>query len=459
MADSEKIDDLIPAFQFGEPNKSVRIAEDEARIKDKNGKVLGCGIAEVRLDLLPKPWIHVHVTFQEELDTIKKLMLTKSLMSAEVLELKNHELQIKGTPKTIRGSSIVWFPYSYSIIGVGNDSTEIHHLVFHLFNFKKIFGTSQSVEKRGTKHHSIKHVNLEANNWIVELRSLAESEDNFNKLEDEGGYGLTHIGSLKKIDQTPFSGKDATDMLNMLSFFFSFAKGAWCKPICAIGFDSLGNRVWESWSSPTELWFSPQSWFDELNPKQIEDLFPCFLNRLTNENWLDAFNEVIYWYFSANNSSMTIQPEPGIILTQTALERLSFEYAVKERRLIEAGGFKDLRASDKFRLLFSSLDIPIEISGNTPELKKLAKQFNWLDTPHAMTEIRNSLVHPEHKRRGQFNSALFETWNLSLWYLELALLRLCGYSGTYRNRLSAEWVGQVEDVPWIKQEGNGKPED
>jgi len=168
--------------------------------------------------------------------------------------------------------------------------------------------------------------------------------------------------------------------------------------------------------------------------------------RWADEKWKSTFREVIYWYLNSNRYR---EIDTGIILTQTAIERLSFDYVVKERRLLEAEGFKTLRASDKFRLLFSSLDIPIDIPQYSADIQLMAKQFNWLDAPQALTEIRNSLVHPEHKRRGQFNDAEYDAWNLGLWYLELAILRLCDYTGTYHNRLlKNSRVGQVEDVPW-----------
>lgn len=165
-----------------------------------------------------------------------------------------------------------------------------------------------------------------------------------------------------------------------------------------------------------------------------------------NEHWREAIQEVIYWYLNSNHSRRGI--DAGIVLTQTAIERFSYEYAVRDRKLIETNGFKDLRASDKFRLLFSSLNIPIAIPGCLSEMTRLRKQFNWLDSPHALTEMRNSLVHPEHKRRGQYADAYFEAWKLGLWYLELALLRICGYTGSYGNRLLSRWIGAVEDVPW-----------
>ncbi|HOM97753.1 MAG TPA: hypothetical protein PLY41_05575, partial [Acetomicrobium sp.] len=230
----------------------------------------------------------------------------------------------------------------------------------------------------------------------------------------------------------------------------SFAKGGWCEPICAVGFDASEMRVWESLSSPRDTTLSFHSWFDSHTGDQLTSLFPAFMKRWENEDWREALHEVIYWYLNANYSSRGI--DAGIILTQAAIERLSYEFAVKHRRLLTVEGFKDLRASDKFRLLFSSVGIPLDIPVDTSELQRLAgnTQMKWLDAPHALTEIRNSLVHPEHKRRGQLGSAYYEAWNFGLWCLEMGILAICGYSGTYGNRLKHRYVGQIEDVPWKK---------
>jgi hypothetical protein len=166
------------------------------------------------------------------------------------------------------------------------------------------------------------------------------------------------------------------------------------------------------------------------------------------DDWREALHEVIYWYLNANYSSRGI--DAGIILTQAAIERLSYQFAVKEKRLVTSEGFKNLWASDKFRLLFSSLEIPLDIPPETPVIQTLAnnQKMKWLDSPHALTEIRNSLVHPEHKKRGQLSDAYYEAWNLGLWYLEMGILAICGYNGTYGNRLKQRRVGQVESVPW-----------
>jgi hypothetical protein len=296
--------------------------------------------------------------------------------------------------------------------------------------------------------NAIEHVDLEYGGWRVELKSLLATRGNIRVLKAEGGYRLTHIGSLEKEDGTPFSGKDAEYYLKALQYFLSFAKGGWCEPICAVGYDASGSHVWECWSSPREPWHTPLSWFDPHNSSQLVVLFSGFMTRCDNEDWRETLHEVIYWYLNANYSSRGT--DAGIILAQTAIERLSYEFVVKDRGLLTSNGFKELRASDEFRLLFSSLGIPLDIPIETPELQSLAtkSQMNWLDATHALTEIRNTLIHPAHKRHDQFGRVYYEAWNLSLWYLEMSILAICGYSGIYGNRLKQRWVGEVENVPW-----------
>lgn len=118
--------------------------------------------------------------------------------------------------------------------------------------------------------------------------------------------------------------------------------------------------------------------------------------------------------------------------------------------MISADSFTRLKASDKFKLLFSSLELSIDISKDLPEFEKMAKAMKWDDATHGMSEIRNSLVHPNPKNKGRFKSVYYDTWKLGQWYLELSLLKLCGYSETYCNRLNPGWVGEVEKVPWKK---------
>lgn len=439
-----------PAFAFDSNESSELLYESPASIC-VNGTPYS-GNAEARLDLLPRANIRLYGSFKGV--SLEHLMRVHTGQGAEIsFSLNGYEIEGfragGGGSAEAQELNVKWCPSAEPIIGIiGDTSTLIDGVIFHLFNFVEFQGNRQTAESRESAIQKIQHVDITNGEWDIELRSLFETRKNFKLLREEGGYGLTHIGYARRTNGDAFSGEDLEKILTPLGFLLSFAKGGWNKPVCPVGFDSTGNRVWESWSSPREPWHQPFSWFDHNSPSQLTDLFPKFLEKWADNDWGEAFREVIYWYLNANTSSRGI--DAGIILTQAAIERLSFEYAVKDKKLLTADGFKSLRASDKFRLLFSSLKLPLEIPNGTPKLKQLAQngQVNWIDGPHALTEIRNSLVHPEHKRRGQFSEAYYETWNLGLWYLEMGLLAICEYMGTYGNRLKQRWTGQVENVPW-----------
>jgi hypothetical protein len=442
---------LEPVLNFTTDQSSIVIHKGQAEVCINQNTYTGDG--EVRLELLPRANIYFYGYFKgvSPEDSLSAA-LGESFGRSGVSSFSINGRQIKGFLLDSGGNidaqefNLKWCPKSEPINGIGDESTQMSFLVFHLFNFIDLLGPRHSIEQVDSTMYRIDHVDLVCDQWNIELKSFFSTREDIKKLKEIGGYRLTHIGSIQRPDGKLFSGKDAQECLRALSFFLSFAKGGLCIPICPVGFDPSGNRVWESWSSPRESWYDLSSWFDHHNGSQLVTLFPGFMKMWDNDDWRKALHEVIYWYLNANYSPRGI--DAGIILTQAAIERLSYEYAVRDRRLLVLKGFKDLLASDKFRIIFSSLGIPLEIPKETPEIDKLAKNFNWLDAPHALTEIRNSLVHPEHKKRGQIDSAYYEAWNLGLWYLEMGLLAVCGYSGTYGNRLKQRYVGQVENVPW-----------
>ena len=437
---------LQPCYDFMNPNENTVLAQTKASFTVR-GKPHEVDV-EVRLRLLPSPGIEIEGALPESLGILQ-------LDSVQDVTIEGKDMPgflIRVPFFSPGGSRFVWALKHEPPIARGSVDTEMVCGVFHIFNYIDFHGTRRSTEETATGGYAIYHVDLKASGWNVEIKSLSTTSSTLKTLRETGGYGLTHVGLLQKEDGSIFDGKTAEDILNALRHFFSFSKGMLCNPCLAVGFDDKEQRVWQAWSSPRGQWKTPSSWFDPHHCDQLVNFFVGFMAKWENDDWRDALREGIYWYLSSNCSTLGlgIGIDAGIILTQAAIERLSFEYVVSQKRMIEKEGFKNLRASDKFRLLFSSLGIPIDIPASLAELQKLAKQFNWIDAPHAITEIRNSLVHPEHKQRGQFGQTFYYAWNLGQWYLELALLRICNYSGTYGNRLIQRFVGNVELVPWEK---------
>lgn len=438
---------LKPVIDFADCDSSIVLQEGAVEIVAGGETYIGTGRAQ--LDFRPTPHINYYADFNG-IDASVAMRALGNLESMESFVLDG--ITIDGFAITVGGAqadkamSLKWCPHSSPVDGIDSGTNPINHLHFHLFNFTEYLSTTNfAFESDGDRQHRINFIELVDASWNIRVSSQLETSQRIKQLKADGGFQLTHVASVRRADGVEFMSGDVENLLHMLRYFFSFAKGCWCEPDCPVGFDSSGKKNWSLWSSPSESWRTLSSWFPEHLPSQLEGLFPLFSNLWKRGDWDEALKEVVYWYLSANSSRGI---DAGIILTQAALERLSFEFAVKDRKLVLAKGFKDLWASDKFRLLFSSLNIPLEIPAECTELLGMANQNGWVDAPHALTEVRNSLVHPEHKRRGQFQDVMYEAWNLGVWYLEMSMLAVCGFSGQYANRLKRRWKGQYEAVPW-----------
>lgn len=449
------MDSFEPAYDFASDKADVSLGAGVAEIR-LDGKLLQ-GAGEVRLQYVPR----AHICFDGKFAfTPAEEMNVRFGQSDISFVFQGHE--VKGFPAVVGDGpnfqeflTLKWRPSADSVPCAGDETTQIKRLVFHLFNFVPFIGLRRSLEANGGVQCATEYIELDSDRWGASIKSLAGTSEGFKALKAEGGYRLTHVGCIENKDDGSFPAAEAKQRLDLITYLLSFAKGGWCHPVCPVGFNAAGERVWGNWSSPSAAWRTLHSWFDPHNSEQLADLFSGFSRRYKDDDSRATLREVIYWYLNANQSSRGI--DAGIVLTQAAIERLSFHYAVRERRLITAEGFKKLWASDKSRLLLSSLDIPIEIPHETEQLRKLALKLKWLDAPHALSEIRNSLVHPEHKHRDRFPDAYYDAWNLGLWQLEMAILAICGYSGTYGNRLKERWVGQVEPVPWCRSSSGDRP--
>src|SRR5260370_14122040 len=75
---------------------------------------------------------------------------------------------------------------------------------------------------------------------------------------------------------------------------------------------------------------------------------------------------------------------------------------------------------------------------------------NAVDGPQALVIKRNEIIHRRSAAPVLKNyEPMIQAWQLGAWYCELAVLRICGFAGLYRNRLSDNiWTGAVEPVPW-----------
>lgn len=438
---------LVPQYDFMSLDSEVKLHESEAIARVKKIEIK----CPVTVYLRPSSPSSVLLKSKIPMDlNINAFQGTDYVKDISSFTLDSNEINGFWIRSKLTSSrceiDLTWQPSSEPINGFGGKTTELDSLIFHLFDFIELRGTRVTTEVDGSISKAIPHLDLEFDSWHIELKLIASTLDLNQNEKWKKGFQLTHVGKIRKLSGESFTWNECKTIIDSLRFFLSFCRGGWCSPVCFVGYDICGSRVFESWSSPDEIRHSPHHWVDRHHGTQMSSFYPLYMKAWITKNWSKTFTEVFYWYVRANNASQGI--DAGIILTQAGLERLSYEYVVVKKKLLLTKGFKDLWASDKFRILFSSVEIPLGIPNECENMLKLAKSYNWIDAPHALTEIRNSLIHPENTKKGKFTSAYHEAWNLGLWYLEMGILAICGYKGGYSNRLKNHWVGEIEKVPW-----------
>jgi len=219
------------------------------------------------------------------------------------------------------------------------DGSELSYVIFHLTNFVDYKG-----EHVGYSSKLWAKLTLESNDWRVTIEFV--SKELIGSLED-GGYAITHVGRLERIDSSNFASQEAEEVLVGLNYFLSFVAGRWVSPALPVGFNSTGKRVWEKWLHyRTGNYRNVTSWFPKSEPTNISVAFAGFMKWWSDEDWQESFKLLIFWYVESNNSAV----EQGIPMTQFAFELLAWLVLVEDRKVISAKKLNEMSAAERIRL-------------------------------------------------------------------------------------------------------------
>lgn len=448
---------LRPIYSTSEPNEPIQLYQGSLEITQKETVIKGNGTLCIRW--LPSP--NVRFEFLSHDDLFDKISADKA--SLKLLDFTipvSVEVYILSVP-LLRLSS------ENSILGclrkeavILQSGQELSYILFHLVNFNDFIGTwisTISTAKRAWRGRVV----LEAEGWLITIDTLENCRDIIKSLKSQGGYAITHVGKLERSNKQAFTVEKADELLKSLYWFLLFSGGRRTFPILPVGYNASGEKVWKKWACSyiaTPWKEGMYSWFPTSAPQSLSEVFPGFLCKWQNSTWNEPIRNSIHWYLESNAQAGAITG--SIILTQAALELLAWVFLVEEKG-ISVKEFKEKEEYDstskKINRLFEELGIHQKIPHSLSKLTEFEKELKHSKNngPYALTEMRNSIVHAAPENRVKLRNISYETkieaYQLGLCYLELVLLCLFEYRGTYFNRVAKRrrsYQDNIKAVPW-----------
>lgn len=315
---------------------------------------------------------------------------------------------------------------------------------FCVSNFPSFIGTAISYPKK----HSASRLLVQSKEYEIVLDEVPELPFVLERLSSEGGFGITHLGRVRRIDSKPIEYEEAIHLTETLTWWLSLLRGERTGPILVSGVHG-GLASWEFWRTPgVHPWQGPKSWLPGvLNDTSITEPLGVIFDSLNRSPapLLKSMHRLIDWYTQSQRGEHT---GAIVIMAQAGLELAAWLSVVGELGMSE-DGFEKLTAADQLRVAMNFAKIDTEVPVSLPSLHSdCASMANRqeLDGPAAITEFRNGTVHPKSVARFSSFESEFQCDQLAIRLLELLILHKLGYQGKMKDRTHPS--GDEALVPW-----------
>lgn len=391
---------------------------------------------EILYSLFPKPKLLFNGTVIEGInfnliDRGKLFVEGYSIAKVYITSL-NIENNREGTKQIIKGE------FEYEL--VRQEELQVEEISFSLINFLNNRG--QAIRHENEIYRG--RVEVKFKDYMITIDKIANAEEIFEKMKREGGFAITHIGKISRMNGKKLTLVQFEELLEKLMWILSFAAGRQVD-INHIFYLSEGKPYITHYRIPpiTE-WKSLSNWFLKNSNVVLEKVIFSLLNLMEDKYWESQFKLLLSSYFTGLGTSYL---EHRIVILQTALEMLSYAYLVEETRKIPDKKFDGIHASEKIRTLLNEFNIDTSFE-KIPDLKSMTSKYE--DGPHLFTRVRNRIVHPRRYSDKLNGDQLYYVWRLGVVYFELIVLAIAKYDGEYKNMLLEPGLdGQMtENVPW-----------
>ena len=273
--------------------------------------------------------------------------------------------------------------------------------------------------------------------WLVKIEPVPNLIELERILRSNSGYAVTHTGIVEREDGQGFTQEEAQALLNGLDNFLSFICSSSSAVTDVTGVGTDGNDVWKRWGSHhVAPWARRRTWADDTVRSSLPDIFRNFWQEYSKSN--EDLERVLGWYVYSNQSEAL---DVSIIFNHAVLQLLTYITAGQKPPKTKTGDW----IADNLR----NEGIDPQIPPSCRSLSALANQRSLRHGPHALVDIRNSMIHPNPTFCHPSIDASHDAKQLGLWYIELMLLKRFQYMGEYASRLTpVHTLGDTEPVPW-----------
>ena len=344
---------------------------------------------------------------------------------------------------------------------LGDKSISVNKILFSIPNLREFHGLPvKSITERNFSI-SMNRLMFEDDNYVITIDKCNDYKDRKNSLEEKGGYIVLYAGELT-CKKGSISHSDTQEVFHCLDTFLSFLNGRRTSALFIKGIHD-NEVVWCDYTYYfTDPYKAVQSWPQRHSVIGLNELWKNFKLIWQDKDDKNFLTSLIHWYVEANGHAGF--SEGSIILAQTALELIYNWWIIEKKGMILGKDTESISASNKIRLLLSQLNINYNIPIGFTQLQAfLDSTDNVADAPEAFVYIRNAIVHSQEEKRKKLSQihykAKYEALQLSIWYIEMSLLRILNYENQYYNRCSKEmYASKAEtNVPWIsKEKTNGE---
>ncbi|MBX3584281.1 MAG: hypothetical protein KF810_20555 [Rhizobiaceae bacterium] len=427
---------IIPKYVAATANTAIDLGTAPVELRTSRATVTSFGKARLELTDKERVVVEVDTTFDGYTIADDPDLKMKFGARGQVIPVIATKSQISG-----HGGKVWLLVNGSAFTQVRDGRVRLSSAIVHILNFPEFYCLGGSTSDFQHANRRLGRVVFRNSDWDIELQALPSTHAIVEQLKSKGGNAITHVARIIRADRRVFTCKQLEMIIHDLQRFLSFARGSWTSVFGTVGYDRNGNELYEDWSQRIATpWQVCRSWFDIHHGETLCAAFPGFVRLMHDPLLAKAGYAALHWYLRSNRAGEGPGVDGGLILSQAALEGLSMSVLSKAGVTLP----RKANAAERIRAACQHLKIRVEIPAFCKTMRLWHRQGAFSDGPEAITRLRNELVHPKRLLPRKIPSAVPEASKLAQWYIEVMLLKLCGYQGVYSHRLAAKWVGQVQ---------------